>query len=181
MISKIVLSTNDDSILEYARKLNNTKILIHKRDNSLCTNLTTTDDLILHASDLIKNAHILWTHVTSPFISNVDYENMIRTYFDKIKTGYDSLMTVNEIRSFVWKNNEPINYKRSEMKWPRTQTLEPLHEINSGVFLAHSSIYIKNKDRIGDHPFLYKLDKIRGHDIDWPEDFVLGELINKMK
>ena len=91
------------------------------------------------------------------------------------KLGFDSLMTVTEIQSFIWDDSGPINYDRTEEKWPRTQTIKPIYEINSGVFLADCEIYRKNKDRIGDCPYLYKLDQLDGFDIDWPEDFVIAQ------
>ena len=85
-------------------------------------------------------------------------------------------MSVTKLKSFIW-NDKPLNYDRSIEKWPRTQKLQPLYEINSGIFLSSVSNYRFFKDRIGKNPFLYPLDKITGHDIDWPEDFVIGEVI----
>ena len=42
-------------------------------------------------------------------------------------------------QKFIWKESEPINYNRNLEKWPKTQTIEPLWEVNSGIFLAHRS------------------------------------------
>ena len=72
-ISNIVLSTNDDEILEYAKTLNNSKIKIHKRIESLSTSETSTDDLVNHALELVPAGHIMWTHVTSPFLNTQAY------------------------------------------------------------------------------------------------------------
>ena len=44
--------------------------------------------------------HILWTHVTSPFISVSTFEKAIEQYFNADE--YDSLMTVNKIQTFLW-------------------------------------------------------------------------------
>jgi CMP-N-acetylneuraminic acid synthetase len=176
-ISNIVLSTNDEEILEYAETLNSSKIKIHKRIESLSTNQTSTDDLVSHAVDLVPEGHILWTHVTSPFLNAQTYEKIIKTYFNKLDQGYDSLMTTNLIHGFLWNEVAPINYNRALEKWPRTQTLEPMHEINSGVFLASAHIYRELQDRIGEKPYLYPLDKIQGFDIDWEDDFKIAEAI----
>jgi len=176
-ISNIVLSTNDEEILEYAENLNSSKIKIHKRIESLSTNQTSTDDLVSHAVYLVPEGHILWTHVTSPFLNAQTYEKIIKTYFNKLDQGYDSLMTTNLIHGFLWNKSVPINYDRTLEKWPRTQTLEPMHEINSGVFLASAHIYRELQDRIGEKPYLYPLDKIQGFDIDWEDDFEIAEAI----
>lgn len=70
-----------------------------------------------------------------------------------------------------------MNYDRNVEKWPRTQTLTPVHEVNSGVFLAHASIYRELDDRIGRKPYLHPLGKLISHDIDWPEDFTIAECL----
>ncbi len=180
-IDKIVLSTNDDEIINFAKLLNNSKIFIHKRDESLSNSETSTDDLITHALDLIPNSNILWTHVTSPFINTELYENIIESYAKSLTDGYDSLMTTSLVHGFLWDENAPINYDRNKEKWPRTQTIKPLHEINSGVFINSSDNYRHLKDRIGKKPYLYTLDKIQGYDIDWQEDFIIAESILNAK
>ena len=174
-IDEIILSTNDADILKYAETLKIEKLRVHTRDEQLSSSQTSTDQLVNHALDLIPEGDILWTHVTSPFVTNKYYDEIISCYRKKKEEGYDSLMTVNEIYSFLWQDGKPINYDRNLEKWPRTQTLKPVNEVNSAVFLASSEIYEKQKDRIGINPYLYKLDKIISHDIDWPEDFIVAE------
>jgi CMP-N-acetylneuraminic acid synthetase len=179
-IDEIIVSSDDSCVLNYANNLNSNKIKTFLRNDKLSSDLTSTDDLILHALDLINYGHILWTHVTSPFISSNHYNKVIERYFSEIEGDFDSLMSVTELKSFIW-NDKPLNYDRSIEKWPRTQTLDPLYEINSGIFLSSANNYKSFKDRIGKTPFLYTLDKITGHDIDWPEDFVIGEVIANKK
>ncbi|MFC0179613.1 acylneuraminate cytidylyltransferase family protein [Thorsellia kenyensis] len=180
-IKNILISTNDELIIEYIKKINSTRILLDKRTNSLSSSKTSTDELIKYAGSLFNDGHILWTHVTSPFINASRYDEIICTYFKALTEGYDSLMTTTPIRSFLWDRNGPINYMRNIEKWPRTQTLKTIHEINSGVFLSNLSNYRNHSDRIGLKPYLYEIDKITGHDIDWEEDFYLAEMILKSK
>lgn len=175
LIDEIVLTTNDDDIIAYAKSVQTTKLRIHKRVDSLSSGATSTDQLVAHALELIPEGHILWTHVTSPFITQKHYDQFIRVYKDQLSNGYDSLMTTTPIHGFLWQNGQPMNYDRSIEKWPRTQTLEAIQEVNSGAFLASSKIYRHMDDRIGERPYLYELDKLTSHDIDWPEDFVVAE------
>lgn len=174
-IDEIVLSTNDEDILSYVSSLNISKLRIHERIDSLSSSETSTDQLVAHALELIPEGDILWTHVTSPFINAYHYDRIINCYREKFAGEYDSLMTVTELYGFLWQNKKPMNYDRQQEKWPRTQTLAPIHEVNSGVFLASSDVYHRLDDRIGERPYLYVLDKLTSHDIDWPEDFVIAE------
>jgi CMP-N-acetylneuraminic acid synthetase len=176
-IDEVVLSTNDEEILDYAGSLGEARLRVHHRDPSLATSLTSTDELVAHALALIPQGHILWTHVTSPFINATVYQSLIERYFDCLAQGYDSLMTTTELHGFLWQDGQALNYDRAIEKWPRTQTLKSIHEVNSGAFIASSAIYRERDDRIGARPYLYSTGKLMGHDIDWPEDFLMAEAL----
>jgi len=93
--------------------------------------------------------------------------------------NFDSLMTVNKIHSFLWDSKGSYNYDREKEKWPRTQTIEELFEINSGIFINSIKNYNKFDDRIGEKPFLMNTKGFESFDIDWPDDFKLAEIIYK--
>jgi len=176
-IDQIMLSTNDEEIIDYAATLDRSRLKVHRRVEHLSSSATSTDDLVGHAHDLIGTGHILWTHVTSPFVDSKLYSDIIHVYRDALQNGYDSLMTTTLLHAFLWSDESPLNYDRTIEKWPRTQTLAPVHEINSAVFLAPTEVYLRCEDRIGDRPLLYALDKLRAMDVDWEEDFVVAETL----
>jgi CMP-N-acetylneuraminic acid synthetase len=132
--------------------------------------------LIKYVPKVIKSGHVLWTHVTSPFFNNNDYDCAIRLYKKNIKK-YDSLMGTTKIQDFIYDKKKPINFNKQKEKWPRTQTLKKLFIINNSIFLTSSKNYIKYNDRIGKKPFLMEVKKIKSFDVDWPEDFVIAEKI----
>ena len=174
-IDEIVLSTNDFEIIEFAQSVQDKRLVVHKRDEELALSSTSTDELVAHAASLVSEGHILWTHVTSPFINADQYDDIVDIYFKQLEFGFDSLMTTSKIYGFLWKNGVPLNYDRAKEKWPRTQTLEPIHEVNSGAFIAPLSVYKELDDRIGESVYLHPLDKLVSHDIDWMEDFIIAE------
>lgn len=177
-LSKIIVSTNDKKIVEKVLKYSSEKIEIDNRPEKYSTSETTTDSLIQYTSNLIKEGHVLWTHVTSPFFSTKDYVDVIEKYFKLLETKkYDSLCTATKIQKFIWDNNGAINYSSKEEKWPRTQTLSPLFEINSAAFLSSAYNYVKYQDRLGKKPFIYDTNPISAFDIDTEFDFALGEQI----
>lgn len=180
-INEIVLSTNDDLIIEYVKKLNNSKICLDIRPEYLCTSSTTTDELIQYVPSIMKNTeHIMWTHVTSPMCNENEYIQAIDKYFEALAEGYDSLMSVTLLRKFLfYKNGRSVNYDRSIELWPRTQTLSPIYEANSAFFINSIDNYNLYKDRIGKSPYFYELDQIKSFDIDWEEDFKIAEVIYK--
>ena len=181
-INKIYLSTNDEKIIKFSKKLNIDKIIIHKRrDERLSNNKTTTQKLINHACEIIPDGHIMWTHVTSPFVNEKMYEKIIDKYKRVVKKGKDSLMTITELKGFFWFNKKPVNYNNKKIKWPKTQETNPIQKINSAVFICSREIYRKKKNRIGNNPYFYNLSRLEGIDIDELEDFYFAEYIFKNK
>ena len=182
LINNIYLSTNDKKIIKYAESINSKKIIIHTRkDANLSKNTTMTQRLISHAAEIIPNGHILWTHVTSPFVNSKIYDEVIRKYKQVLKKNYDSLMTVTKLKGFIWNDRESINYNYKKTKWPRTQDIKPLNKINSAIFINSKENFIKYSNRLGKKPFMFELKKYYGLDIDDIEDFYLAEFLFKNK
>ena len=176
LIDSILVSTNDLEVVKITNSFNSKKIKVVLRPNELASSSASTDDLIKYVPELMPDGHILWTHVTSPFINSDVYNQVIEKYFENLD-HFDSLMTVTKIQKFIWNNNEPVNYNRDIEKWPKTQTIKSLWEVNSGIFLAHKSIYEHNNDRIGYKPYLYQLSDEIAFDIDWMTDYKIAEAL----
>lgn len=174
----IYLSTNDPESIDIANRLNkNKKIIVIKRPNELCLSSTPLKELIAYVPTIVKEDHILWTHVTSPFVESSHYNLAIETY-NFMPEKYDSLMSVKKIQEFLWseKNGNFFNFERELGSWPRTQDVEPLYEVNSAIFCASKKIYLKG-DRIGIRPKLLEMNSIESLDIDWVDDFELAEIL----
>lgn len=184
-IDEIVLSTNDPVVIEIGRRYleqADGRMRIDLRPDELCSATTSTDALIAHVPRIIPEGHILWTHVTSPFYDTAEYVAAIAAYRQALAAGtHDSLMGVLELRTFLWNATGPINYDRALEKWPRTQTLPPLYEINSAIFLADVAIYREHRDRIGARPLLHPVPKAKNLDVDWEDDFHLAAEIWKLR
>lgn len=180
-IDEVVLSTNDEESIQVAKNYASfNKLRIVERPNELAQSTTNLTDLVKYVPSVCTNNHILWTHVTSPLIDSQDYQEAIQKYFFSLKDGYDSLMSVKVIQNFIWssKKNHVVNRQENDpSKWPRTQDLEKIYEINSAIFMASKKIYEMEEDRIGKTPFLLNHDSIQSIDVDWAEDFKIAELV----
>ena len=122
LIEKIFVSTNDPEVVNISKSFNSNRIEVIPRPNELASSSASTDDLIKYVPDIMPDGHILWTHVTSPFLDADIYNQIIEAYFQNIGQN-DSLMTVTMLQKFVWNDTSPINYDQSVEKWPRTQTI----------------------------------------------------------
>lgn len=176
LVDLVIVSSNDDKVEEIVNEFKtNGKVRYDHRPDSLALSSTSTDELMSYVPSIIDCGDVLWTHVTSPFIDANEYERIIQIYKGVVERGYDSLMTVKKVQSFMWDDKGPINYKRTDEKWPRTQTLNPIYEVNSGAFICSANVYQSFFDRVGEKVFLCEQDSICSLDIDWPDDFHMAE------
>lgn len=182
-IVEIIISTNDDEVIEQALPFCSKKIKIIRRPNELCQSSTKVVDLINYVPTIISGNHIFWIHVTSPFLNYEDYKKALDFYSKSVveTSEFDSLMSVNKIQQFIWDDSmkKVINANRDINPWPNTQNLEPLYEINHGFYISSKENYLELNDRIGVSPALFICEGIKKIDIDWEEDFKLAQQLTK--
>lgn len=179
-VEDIVVSTNDEQTIEVAKSFGNPRIRVIERPEHLCLSSTVIEDFIDYIPSVVESEHIFWVHATAPFADESILNKALDTYIEALSSGdYDSLLSVNKIQQFLWSatENKCINHDRSKVKWPRTQDLEPLYEINHAFYINSRDNYLKYHDRIGEKPFLFELDKLHAYDIDWEDDFAIAEMI----
>jgi CMP-N-acetylneuraminic acid synthetase len=172
----IYLTSNDPESIVIGKQFPD--VVIKERPEHLCLDSTSLSDLIDYIPSIVEEEHILWTHVTSPLIDSEVYQDSIDNYFQAVDDGFDSLMSVHKIQEFIWskENKDLLNRGESNLKWPRTQDLDPYYIINSGIFIAPVSIYIEG-DRVGVNPFLFEMNSIVSMDVDWEDDFKIAEVL----
>jgi CMP-N-acetylneuraminic acid synthetase len=183
-VDRIVLSTNDPLVIETARqRAHGTKpIEIIERPEHLCLSSTSTDELVRYVPSIIPEGIVLWTHVTSPLVASTEYDLMIDAYLRNISShAHDSLMSVTELRSFLWGISGPLNYDRTKEKWPRTQTLEPVFVVNSAAFIIDVTLMRQLGDRVGERPVLFKMGETISYEIDWEEQFTIAESLYRLR
>lgn len=182
--TEFLLSSNDDVCLDFGRQLqrNYPRLKVIQRPDHLGQSSTSLVDLIKYVPQITDCQHILWTHVTSPFLMQEDYDKAIEVYFDALEEGFDSLMSARPFQNFLWdKESGDLINRITKEKWPRTQDLKTLYEIDSGVFIANRNTYQMQNDRIGEKPYLFEVEGIKSFDIDWEEDFEIAEIIYEAK
>jgi N-acylneuraminate cytidylyltransferase len=180
-VQDIYLSTDDPEAMKVAESFHSLRIKVVERPEALCLSSTVIEDLIDYVPTVVSAEHIFWVHATAPFADADTLNEALDVYNQRVvnEKAYDSLLSVTKIQQFLWskRENRCINHDRTVVKWPRTQDLEPLYEINHAFYINSRQNYFAHHDRIGVSPFLFELDKIRSFDIDWEEDFEIAQSI----
>ena len=180
-VDEIVITSNYNEAIKQIKAIakKDPRVKIDIRPEHLCKSTTIVKELIEYMPTITKGEHILWLHVTSPFVKALDYQQAIDDYFKALKNGYDSIMSVTEIKQFLWSDRDKkiINAPESNNIWVQTQDLEPLYEINHAFYINSRENYLKTSNRIGKNPYLSILKGSKTIDIDWEDDFELARKI----
>lgn len=181
LVDEIILSTNDETCMaiaeNYAAKDSRVKII--PRPEELCLSSTNLQDLICYVPTITDAEHIIWGHVTTPLAGADQYDAGIKLYLDNLQNGYDSLVGVTEFKNFLLNKEGKLVNNTTNIPWPRTQDLEALYPVNHTMFLAKREVYVEQKNRLGKKILLYVMDELHSFDIDWPDDFVIAEIMYK--
>ena len=181
LLDEIIISTNDEICMEIAEKYakKDSRVMIIPRPDELCLSSTNLQDLICYVPTITDADHILWGHVTTPLAGADQYDAGIKLYLDNLANGYDSLVGVTELKNFLLNKEGHLVNNTTNIPWPRTQDLEPLYSVNHTMFMAKREVYVEQKNRLGKTILLHVMDELHSFDIDWPDDFVIAEIMYK--
>jgi len=168
LIDRIIINTDIASVLK--RYKDKKRFIALKRESHLqgnCNmNLVIEDTL-----NKVKGEHFLQVHATNPLISVKTINTAIKTYFKHLKK-HDSLFSVTKLQKRLW-NKDGMALNHNPVASPTTQDLEPYFEENSGLYIFSRSSFMKNKNRIGLKPYLFKTGFIESIDVDTKEELNL--------
>ena len=108
---------------------------------------------------------ILWATCTAPLVFPKQYKEAISLYYKALEDGYDSLVSMEKFKRYLWDDNGPINYELG-IKHVPSQQLKPLYFVTDGILLAPRRKMIEWKYFHGSNPYKYILDKRTSIDID---------------
>lgn len=183
-LEKILISSNDPVVLDYAARFareRDSRVTPSERPDEYGRSSTSMGEFIHYIAELEEEGTIFWSHVTSPFITGAIYREGLAEYERALDRGHDCLVSVTKMQRFFWTEDGPVNYDNTVEKWPRSQDLTPLLEINHALYVMPFASMREMGDRIGRRPFFYDIDEHDAADIDWEPQFKFLERVAKLK
>jgi CMP-N-acetylneuraminic acid synthetase len=182
-VDGVVVSTDDPVVIhisEALRAREPERISIVPRPPELAIS-DSLDKFLAYVPSIMPDCVVAWTHVTSPFFGEAEWRSAISAYRREVDNGqHDSMMSVTTIQSYIWDANGCISHDRDAVKWPQTQDLRKIYEVNSALFMMDRDAMLQTRDRVGSAPFLFEVDSIAGFDIDWPDQFEMAERLSQV-
>jgi len=171
LIDEIVVSSDCEDYLQIAKQHG---VSIDLRPSALSLIETDFGDLIKYLASKLNCSHLMWSPVITPFINAIDYSSLIKTYFNSLNEGYDSLITVNRLRRNVLDDNGPLNFTFSKSDF---RNFPEIYEFVNGVSIAKRSDMLNWKYNWGKNPIKIDLGKIKSFDICNLEDYKIAQAI----
>lgn len=162
-ISAVVVTSDCENMLNMA---NERGVLIHKRAAEYCDEISQPfGAVVAHVCSNVIGQHIVWATCTSPLVEPEHYSRAISVYEEKLNEGYDSLMSVEVFRRYMWTDQGPLNYELG-LKHVPSQQLPPYYRVTDGVLIAPRIEMIKWKYFHGPKPYMFEMSKRASIDID---------------
>ena len=159
---------------------NDLGVLTHKRPDYYASDKCPNSDNFKYMVSICDTENIIYSPVTCPFIREKTYENIINIYKNlDFCLKYDSIVTVEELKEFIYYNNNPLGFESSNI--PCSQDFNNTFKLTFGCNLMLRNDIIKYKFSVGKAPYFYKLNKLEGLDIDDNFDFLISQLLYKNK
>ena len=177
-ISQIVVSSDSELMLEMALA---SGVKAHKRTIEYCDEKTKSfGEVVGHVAESVLGDHILWATCTSPLVTAETYSKGIDAYFYGLKEGYDSLVSFETVKRYMWDDNGPVNYELG-LKHVPSQQLPDIYFPTFGVTLAPREKMIEWNYFHGTNPYKFMINKLESLDIDDGLDMACARAWFEMK
>ena len=173
-ITQVVVDTDSPEVVEGIQK-HFPKIRIINRPEELRADTIPMNEILMYDTKQYPSDLYLQTHSTNPLVKAETFSKAIQTLVRSFPS-YDSLFGVTRMQTRLWDSlGRAINHNPNILL--QTQDLPPVFEENSCVYLFTAETLERKRNRLGDRPYLFEIERDEAWDIDEEIDFRLVELL----
>jgi len=178
-IDKVIVSTDDDKIVEISKKYGAEVPFI--RPAELSNDTADSISVLKHSIEFFNNEYdyIVLLQPTSPLRKTEDIDGAI----ELLNNDIEAVVSVCETEhSPLWANTLPVNksmkdFIKEEVKNKRSQDLPTYYRLNGAIYVADIKYLYKLNGFIGEKTNAYVMSQKHSVDIDTELDFKLAEII----
>jgi CMP-N-acetylneuraminic acid synthetase len=173
-IHNIIVGSEDDEILAEAARYGVEAV---RRPEFYCDETrATANDMIRNMCELFLTDVVVWAHCTNPLVTGKTYADAIAIYFDKTKQGFDSLLSVAELKEHLWDSNQqPMNFDPYAASHVLASQLPSLYKQDGAIFIQPYEQMATNHYFFGKNPYLFTMPESEVLDINTLHDFRLAK------
>ena len=173
-IAEVVIDTDSPTIAnDCAKHFPGVRLI--KRPEHLRADTTPTNAVLLHDVTQVEADFYLQTHSTNPLLRTETITRGIETFLDNYPL-FDSEVGVTRWQTRLWDElGRAINHNPAILL--RTQDLPPIYEENSNLYIFTREILMARRNRMGERPLFFEIDREEAWDIDEEIDFRITEFL----
>lgn len=173
-VDEVFVDTDSPPIIEDISR-NFPQIQIIERPEYLRSGETPMNEVLLNTTAQVKADFYLQTHSTNPLLKPETVETALKQFLEQYP-ACDSMFSVTRLQTRLWDQlGRPVNHNPHILL--RTQDLPPTYLENSNFYVFTREALVNRRNRIGDRPLMFEIDRIEAWDIDEELDFQVGEFL----
>jgi len=171
-IDSVHIDTDSSFIMEDAPRHFDVHII--ERPEHLRSDFTPMTEILLYDVTRVEADYYLQTHSTNPLLRTQTINAAIEVFLGS--SQYDSLFSVTRLQRRLWDaEGRPVNHDPSQLL--RTQDLPLVYDENSCLYIFTRSNLESRRNRIGERPLMFEVDRAEAWDIDDEQDFYIAETL----
>lgn len=173
-LDRVYVYTDDLEIINFIKQEYSwtDKIYCIERPEITATDTASTEysiECFLDSID-IKFKYLCLLQATSPLTTKIDIDNALKL----LDRGYDSILSVVNIKRFLWnKNGTPINYDFKNR--PLRQNFEGTYVENGAIYITKRESFLQSKCRLSGKIGLYEMPEDTFYELDEENDLIVLE------
>lgn len=173
-ISQVVVDTDSPVVIEgLSQAFPQVKLV--ERPEELRADTVSMNEILLHDTGLFPADLYLQTHTTNPLLRSSTISRAINA-LRELYPAYDSLFSVTKVQVRLWDGlGRAINHNPAVLL--RTQDLPPVYEENSCIYLFNRGTLEARRNRLGERPYMFEIDREEALDIDEELDFTIADIM----
>ena len=173
-IAEVVVDTDSPEIMRGAAE-SFPRVRLLERPDHLRGGDVPMNEILLHDALETDAELLLQTHSTNPLLRTETIARACRRFLES-RPEHDSLFSVSRLQKRLWDaGGHPINHDPGMLL--RTQDLPPVFEENSCLYLFSRGGLLARRNRLGERPLMFEIDRVEAWDIDDEADFRVAELL----
>jgi CMP-N-acetylneuraminic acid synthetase len=175
-IAQVVVDTDSPIVIDGLRA-DYPQVVVLERPEHLKADTIPMNEILMYDTAQAPADFYLQTHSTNPLLRPETISSAIRT-LRSLYPAYDSLFSVTRLQTRLYDQlGRSINHNPAILL--RTQDLPPVYEENSCIYLFTRQTLEFRRNRLGERPFLFEIDRREAVDIDEEMDFTIADLMKR--
>jgi CMP-N-acetylneuraminic acid synthetase len=173
-ISQIVVDTDSPYVIKGVQEYF-PSVRVIERPEHLRADTIPMNEILMHDTGLVEADLYLQTHSTNPLLRSETISRAIQALTSQMP-AFDSLFGVTRIQTRLWDAlTRPVNHNPAILL--RTQDLPPIFEENSCIYLFQRETLAIRRNRLGERPLMFEIERSEAFDIDEELDFLIADLV----